>query len=81
MTLSHIPSTMTNDECFRLTGALPTDRIVQLLDEADRFREAALQVQERLADIPEPKKPNAAQAALQKNLEAIAGALAEWLPE
>jgi hypothetical protein len=51
MTLSHIPSTMTNDECFRLTGALPTDRILQLLDDADRFAAAAVQLQSQLETV------------------------------
>lgn len=51
MSLSHIPSTMTNDECFRLTGALPTDRIAQLLDEADRFTAAAVQLQSEMKTV------------------------------
>jgi hypothetical protein len=56
-TLTHIPSNMTNDECFRLTGALPTARIVELLDEADRFRDAVQTVKEQL-DAVDAALPN-----------------------
>lgn len=31
--MSHVPSNLSNEEVFRLTGTLPPDRIVALLDE------------------------------------------------
>jgi hypothetical protein len=39
--LPYIPSNMDNDECFRLYGTLPSERILQLLDaEADTIASA-----------------------------------------
>ena len=79
-TLTHIPSNMTNDECFRLTGALPTARIVELLDEADRFRNATQMVKEqadciRLALLRFDIK---AATPAREALKLIEDALAEW---